>query len=90
MDHLVNSIPGGIASYRIEGERITPIFISDGVMTLSGHTRGELEQYDAFRLIHEPDRDRVLSAMRFPWKPARCWMCLTGSGTEMGDLSGSI
>ena len=64
MDHLVNSIPGGIASYRIEGERITPIFISDGVMTLSGHTRGELEQYDAFRLIHEPDRDRVLSAMR--------------------------
>ncbi|MGI6058082.1 MAG: PAS domain-containing protein [Blautia sp.] len=64
MDHLVNSIPGGIASYRIEGERITPIFISDGVMALSGHTRGELEQYDAFRLIHEPDRERVLSAMR--------------------------
>ena len=64
MDHLINSIPGGIASYRIEGERITPIFVSDGVMALSGHTREELEEYDAFRLIHEADRERVLSAMR--------------------------
>lgn len=64
MDHLVNSIPGGIASYRIEGEKITPIFISDGVMALSGHTREERKQYDAFRLIHRQDRDRVLSAMR--------------------------
>ena len=64
MDHLVNSIPGGIASYRIEGDKITPIFISDGVMALSGHTREELQQYDAFRMIYEQDRERVLSAMR--------------------------
>lgn len=64
MDHLVNSIPGGIASYGIEGDKITPIFVSDGVMALSGHTREELQQYDAFRLIHRQDRERVLSAMR--------------------------
>ncbi len=30
MDHLINSIPGGIASYRIEGERFIPTFYSDG------------------------------------------------------------
>ena len=39
MDHLVNSIPGGIASYRLEGTRLIPTFFSDGVPALSGHTR---------------------------------------------------
>ena len=33
-------------------------------MALSGHTREELQQYDAFRMIYEQDRERVLSAMR--------------------------
>lgn len=41
MDHLVNSIPGGIASYRLEGTRLIPTFFSDGVPALSGHTREE-------------------------------------------------
>ena len=67
MDHLVNSIPGGIASYRVEGERFLPTFYSDGVMALSGHTREEYERMvanDALDVIYPPDRDRVLAAAR--------------------------
>lgn len=65
MDHLINSIPGGIASYRVEGNHFTPTFFSDGVMALSGHTREEYEEmirYDVLDIIYEKDRDRVLQA----------------------------
>lgn len=44
MNHLVNSIPGGIASYRMEKERFISIYFSDGVAELSGHTRSEMEE----------------------------------------------
>lgn len=66
-DHLVNSIPGGIASYRVEGQRFIPVFFSDGVMALSGHTRKEYEEMareDALNIIYEPDRERVLEAAK--------------------------
>ena len=66
-DHLINSIPGGIASYRVEGERFIPVFFSDGVMALSGHTRKEYEEMvreDALNIIYEPDRERVLEAAK--------------------------
>lgn len=64
LDHLVNSIPGGIASYRVEGERFVPTFYSDGVMAISGHTREEFQelvQSDAMNIVYSPDRDRVLT-----------------------------
>lgn len=66
-EHLINSIPGGIASYRVEGERFIPEFYSDGVMMISGHTRMEYEEMvrrDAFDIIYEPDRKRVLDAAK--------------------------
>lgn len=66
MDHLVNSIPGGIASYRVEGGRFIPTFFSDGVMQLTGHTREEYEHMvrrDALDLIYEPDKERVATAV---------------------------
>lgn len=65
LDHLVNSIPGGIASYRVEGTRFIPTFFSDGIMELSGHTREEYEELirsDAMDIVYEPDRERVLAA----------------------------
>lgn len=65
MQHLVNSIPGGIASYRIEGARFIPTYFSDGVLALSGHTRAEFEEMahgDAANVIYEPDRPRVMAA----------------------------
>ncbi len=67
MDHLVNSIPGGIASYRVEGNRFIPTFYSDGVMALSGHSREEFERLageNAFNMVYELDRGRVLEAMK--------------------------
>lgn len=67
MDHLVNSIPGGIASYRIEEERFIPTFYSDGLLALSGHTREEftkIVQYNALEIIYESDRERVFAAAR--------------------------
>lgn len=67
MDHLVNSIPGGIVSYRIEDGKFIPTYYSDGVMELSGHTRSEYEELvkeNALDIIYEADRARVLAAAK--------------------------
>jgi PAS domain S-box-containing protein len=67
MDHLVNSIPGGIATYRVDGEKFKAAFLSDGVIALSGHTREEYEEIirdDATNNIYDQDRKRVYTAMR--------------------------
>ena len=44
MEHLVNSIPGGIVSYEIQGKKAVPDFVSDGLLALSGHTRSEYNE----------------------------------------------
>lgn len=67
MEHLLHSIPGGIASYRIEGEKIIPVFYSDGIMALSGHTREEffaLYGDDALGMVYTLDRERVVTAAK--------------------------
>lgn len=67
MDHLVNSIPGGIATYCVEGERLRANFLSDGVIDLSGYTRAEYElkiQNNATDIIYDSDRKRVEAAIR--------------------------
>ncbi|MCQ4638545.1 PAS domain-containing protein [Anaerovorax odorimutans] len=64
-DLLINSIPGGIASYQVEGNRFIPTFFSEGVMALSGHTRQEYDEMlkdNALDIIYERDRERVLAA----------------------------
>lgn len=66
MNHLVNSIPGGIASYCIERGSFIPTYFSDGVAELSGHTRAEMEEMirgNAFNIIYEADRERVAEKM---------------------------
>ncbi len=65
MNHLVNSIPGGIASYQVENGRFLPSFFSSGVSRLCGYTPEEfweLVREDALLIIYEADRPRVLSA----------------------------
>lgn len=67
LNHLVNSIPGGIASYRIVNSHFVPIFFSDGVAALSGHTRKEYQTLlhgDVLNAVYEPDRDRVYAAAK--------------------------
>lgn len=67
MDHLVNSIPGGIASYRTEGYGFIPTFISDGFLALSGYSREEFEKMisdNAFNVVYEADRERIIATAR--------------------------
>lgn len=65
MRNIINAVPGGIARYRVENKRFIPDFLSDGVLALSGHTRGELEAIigdNALNIIYHGDRDRVVAA----------------------------
>uniref|UniRef100_UPI0025E31944 PAS domain-containing protein n=1 Tax=uncultured Oscillibacter sp. TaxID=876091 RepID=UPI0025E31944 len=66
MNHLVNSIPGGVASYRVKDGRFFPVFYSDGVPTLAGYTREAFEAAggDLLSLIYRGDRERVDRAVR--------------------------
>ena len=65
MEHLINSIPGGIAVYTVT-DSITPVFCSEGVAALSGYTKEEyqaLRGNDAFQVVYEEDRERVRAAV---------------------------
>ncbi len=65
LDHLINSIPGGIVSYQVENGRFIPTFFTDGTPKLSGFTREEYEgalPNDALEFIYEQDRQRVMEA----------------------------
>lgn len=63
LDHLLNSIPGGIASFKVVGDRFIPTFYSDGIPKLSGHSREEYEKIvcdDALNTLYAPDKERVI------------------------------
>lgn len=65
LDHLINSIPGGIASFEIQGKKAAPDFVSEGMLALSGYSKSEyreLVKKDTIDIIYEADRARVLSA----------------------------
>ena len=65
LDHLINSIPGGIVSYRVENGQFIPTFFTDGTPELAGFTREEYEKSlpnDALKFIYEQDRQRVAEA----------------------------
>lgn len=67
LSYLINSIPGGIASYQLEGGQFIPVFMSDGVPALTGHTRAEYEENIRRGIldnIYEPDRSRILKEGR--------------------------
>ncbi|MEA5020376.1 MAG: PAS domain-containing protein [Gordonibacter sp.] len=62
MQHLINSIPGGIALYCMS-DRFETRYFSDGVAALSGYTREEYATWignDAARAVYEPDRQRLM------------------------------
>lgn len=65
MNHLINSVTGGVASYQIKDGNFSPFYYSDGVPALAGYTRQEFDQQtqgDPFRLIYAEDRPRVEKA----------------------------
>lgn len=65
IDNLVNSIPGGIAIYKLS-DQFETLYFSDGVAALSGHTR---EEYEAFinqvaeKIVYEGDRERLFASV---------------------------
>lgn len=67
MQDIINAIPGGVVIYLVENKRFSPVFASEGVMSLSGHTREEyveMTDRDVFDIIYEPDRERVQEAAK--------------------------
>ncbi len=65
MRHLVNSIPGGIAIYRMT-DRFETLYFSDGIPMLTGHTREEYTaciEENAADIVYEPDRNRLIHAV---------------------------
>ena len=81
IQNIINTMPGGVASYRVEGGKFIPTYYSDGVMKLSGHTREEfmeLTRGDALNVICEPDRQRVTVAAEPRLPAGRFWMSPTG------------
>ncbi|WP_130863585.1 hybrid sensor histidine kinase/response regulator [Bacilliculturomica massiliensis] len=65
LDHLINSIPGGIVSYRVENGQFIPTFFTDSTAELSGFTREEYEKMlpsDALQFVYEQDQPRVRAA----------------------------
>lgn len=62
LDHIVGSISGGIAIYRIVDGRFTTEYYTDGVPELTGHTRKEYDEIvgtDAMNIVYPVDRPRV-------------------------------
>ncbi|MCB6200469.1 PAS domain-containing hybrid sensor histidine kinase/response regulator [Extibacter muris] len=65
LDHLVHSIPGGVAMYEVKDGRFIPTYMSDGVPALTGHTPAEYKEeirQGIFDHIYELDRPRVVEA----------------------------
>lgn len=65
MSHLLGSIPGGVASYRVVDGKFIPVFYSEGVSALSGYTPSEFDAMvagDAYSAIYPGDLDRVIRA----------------------------
>ena len=65
MSHLLGSIPGGVASYRVVDGKFIPVFYSEGVSALSGYTPEEFDAMiagDAYSAIYPGDLDRVTRA----------------------------
>lgn len=64
INNLVNSIPGGIATYKLT-DHFETVYFSDGVAQLSGHTREEYAKYiqgDASKIIYTEDKKRIYEA----------------------------
>lgn len=68
MDHLIRSLPGGVAVYDVEdGERFVPVYISEGIPALLGYTMKEYQERirrGVFDSIYEPDRRRLAETGR--------------------------
>lgn len=66
LNHIVNSLTGGVAVYRIADGHFITEYYSDGVPLLSGHTIEEYDKVverDAVEIVDPNDRERVLKCI---------------------------
>ncbi|MDD3361405.1 MAG: response regulator [Hespellia sp.] len=64
---IVNTVPGAIALYEIEDDKIVTKYYSDGLCALSGYSREERDVYnqkDATALIYKDDVSYVLEEIK--------------------------
>lgn len=62
LQNIINAIPGGIASYRVEDNRFIPMFFSNGLAAMLHMSMDEVEQIygrDALGGIHPEDIDGI-------------------------------
>lgn len=67
LENIVNSIPGGIAIYKLHSDRVEVQYFTDGIPTLSGFTAEEYKKIakdDASKFVYERDRDYVAGGVR--------------------------
>lgn len=67
MNQLINSIPGGIISFKLIENKIIPTYFSDGLPELLGYTREEYSEIirtDGMDVVYVNDRERVLKAVQ--------------------------
>jgi len=66
---LIAHSPAVIYRLGIEGDRVTPVFVSDNMERLMGHTNAEAMRYEWFiENIHPEDRDRMLAYIASGWR----------------------
>ncbi|MDD3219141.1 MAG: ATP-binding protein [Lachnospiraceae bacterium] len=68
---LTNALPGGIAYYRMDGDKLQLLYLTEGVARLSGHSKAEYEKLveaDVFAIVYEADRKRITERM---WEAVR-------------------
>lgn len=70
LNAVINSVPGGVAQYRVFGDRVESEFYSESLPKLWGYGDdiGEYERIvntDLTSLIYHADRDRVVAAMKY-------------------------
>lgn len=65
---LIAYSPAVIYRLRIEGGKVTPVYVSDNMQRLLGTSKAEAMRYEWFiESIHPEDRDRVLSYVASGW-----------------------
>lgn len=70
LDAIINSLPGGVANYRVSGGKVTSEFFSKAIPELWGYG-DDIEGYkklvssDVMKLVFERDFPRVYAAMKY-------------------------
>ena len=65
--NIVNSIPGGVAIYKLTPQRVETLYFSDGIPALSGHTVEEYRELikgDAADMVYAGDKERLLQEIQ--------------------------